>query len=255
MSIADIWASADYTPTAVRLEPAAAVVADAVARCIEAPATVVDIGSGHGQVAEHLEKQGFAVTAVEPVEEMVAIGRRRCPSATWVQATGEDTTLASHCADAVASSFGSMLCDPATGPAEWARILKPGGHLVMSAWGQEGFLATMTDRMMEAMNPGVRHEPPHMAWGKPGVAEERLDPHFTDICVEVHELPWRFSCVEAGMRLYREGSPTHTWSMRMAGARRPHLERALEEHLREHAGPDGRITTTTSYVVISARVR
>ncbi len=93
-----------------------------------------------------------------------------------------------------------MFCDPVAGPEEWARILRPGGTLVMATWNLEGFLATMTDAMTEAVSPGPSTQtPPHMAWGVHDVAHERLSPWFDRISIEHLDLEWSFESVDKGM--------------------------------------------------------
>lgn len=254
---ADIWASSDYAPTAARLRPAALAVAEEVAARVRSGAHVLDLGAGHGQGAAELVERGFRVTALDPTPAMVEIGRARVPEADWVLADGEHTGLKGGAVDAIASSFAAMLCDPCAGPAEWARVLAPGGTLVMTAWDGRGFLAEMTDRMTAAVAPAGQapHTPPHMRWAQDGVAAERLGPWFADVRVEHRDLTWDFPSVEAGMELYLEGSPTHTWSLAMAGDRRQALLEALRGHLEECAGQDGAIRSSAGYAMITATRR
>lgn len=253
MDVTDIWGSADYAPTAARLDAAAHVVAEWVAEHAGPGARVVEIGAGHGNLTRLLVDAGFDVVAVEPVERMVAVGRERCPEASWVQALGESTGLPDESCDVVASNFGAFLCDPVAGGPEWGRILVPGGRIVHTAWDERGFLAEMTRRMSDAVQPGAGATPaPHMRWGRPGEAEARL-PGFEGIVVEPKALPWRFPSVEEGMRLYLEGSPTHTFSLAMAGDRRDVLLEALRAHLEEAAGPGGAVDDVAGYVLVSAR--
>lgn len=249
---ADIWAAADYAPTAKRLAPASTVLAQVIAE-LPLGSRVADIGAGHGHTSRALLDIGARVTAIEPVERMRLEGMRRVPQAQWVNATGEDTGLPGGEFDAVASSFGTMFCDPEAGPAEWARILRPGGVLAMTVWNEHGFLAEMTDRMVAATNPGAPTRPPHMLWGEAEVARERLDGAFVDLTLEQHTLPWCFDSVEHGMELYLHGSPTHTFSLAAAGERANDLLAALRGHLQEHADDDGRIRAQTGYTVLTAR--
>lgn len=255
-SLSDIWSASDYAPTAARLRPISELVATELAGRLPSPAAVVDIGSGHGDGVKALISEGYAVTAIEPTARIRAIGQRKVPNATWIDALGEATGLDDSSVDAVTSAFGSMLCDPNTGPAEWARILRPGGELVMTAWNQEGFLATMTDAMMESVNPGGSKQTPlHMAWGITEVAHERLSQWFENINIEHRELDWAFESIEDGMQLYREGSPTHVWMADNAGSHREALWAALRDHLKAHTDSSGRIESTTGYVLITARRR
>lgn len=254
---AEIWASSDYAPTAARLEPAALAVAERLAARHEPGAHVLDLGAGHGQGTEELLENGFRVTALDPTPAMVEVGRTRVPEARWVLAPGEATGLDEGSVDALASSFAAMLCNPDAGPAEWARVLAPGGTLVMTAWDGRGFLAEMTDRMMAALTPEGQEpaDPPHMQWGRDEVAARRLEPWFADVTVEHRDLPWDFASVEAGMKLYLHGSPTHTWSLAVAGQRRQALLDALRGHLEERADADGRIRARAGYALITATRR
>lgn len=255
-SPSDVWSASDYAPTAARLRPISELVAAELARRLPTPAMVVDIGSGHGDGVTALVTEGYTVTAIEPTARIRAIGQRNAPNATWIDALGEATGLEDASVDAVTSTFGSMFCDPTTGPSEWARILRPGGELVMTAWNQEGFLATMTDAMMESVSPGgSKQTPPHMAWGITEVAHERLSQWFESIHIEHRELNWTFDSIEDGMQLYREGSPTHVWMADNAGSHREALWAALRDHLKAHTNSSGRIESTTGYVLITARRR
>lgn len=253
MDVSDIWGSSDYAPTAAKLEPATHVIASWLAQHHPHAQHVLDLGAGHGHLARLLVQQGYSVTALEPVDRMIQVGRVTCPQATWVQGLGEDTGLADNSVDVIASNFGAFLCGP-SGPEEWARLLRPGGHLVMTTWSTTGFLAEMTQRMQTVLNPEMTDDPPHMVWGEPGVAEARLTPWLTDVTVTEHSLDWHFDSIEAGMRLYREGSPTHTWSLKMAGRRADELEQVLNEHLLENADRHGRVKATTNYCLVTALV-
>lgn len=252
----DIWSASDYAPTAARLQPVSTLVASELAQFVETPATVADIGSGHGEGVAALLARGHTVIALEPTARIREVGQQHAPEATWIDAFGEATGLEKGSVDAVTSTFGAMFCDAAKGPAEWARTLRPGGTLLMTAWNLKGFLATMTDAMNEAIAPGSSAQtPPHMAWGIDEVARERLSQWFSDIAIEHRELDWSFESIEQGMQLYRGGSPTHAWMADHAGPRQEALWAALRDHLEAHADASGRISSTTGYVLISARRR
>ncbi|WP_160148990.1 class I SAM-dependent methyltransferase [Arcanobacterium ihumii] len=249
-----VWASAEYEPTAQRLRPIAKRISHRVQDKLAVPSTVVDIGAGHGDVALALSGLGYHVLAIEPVERMRCSGLRRTGNEVeWINATGEETGLPDNSVDAIASNFGAFLCDPKVGPLEWARILRPGGILFMTAWDDDGFLAEMTRRMMTVMFPdggGALH----MNWGSDNYARSVLAPYFESITISHERLSWNFESVEAGMRLYRQGSPTHTFSMKSIGERSSALEAVLEQHLRDEADVEGKIRSFVGYSMISARV-
>lgn len=254
MYIEELWGCADYSPTARRLVPAAATVVEAL-RAVPPGSSVLDIGAGHGHLTTLLVDAGFEVTALEPAPRMAEVGARRCPQARWVRGLGEDTGLPDAGFDAIASNFGAFLCGPGAGD-EWARILRPGGRLALTAWDRRGFLAEMTLLMQQAVDPSSPvSQPPHMHWGDDGVAEHRLGAGFVEVAVRQVDLPWCFPTVEEGMQLYLEGSPGHTFALQMAGPRREDLEGALRRQLRGHARADGRIESFAGYVAVTATRR
>lgn len=57
------------------------------------------------------------------------------------------------------------------------------------------------------------------------------------------------------MELYLHGSPTHTWSLAVAGQWRQALLDALRGHLEERADADGRIRARAGYALITATRR
>ena len=249
-----VWAAADYAPTAARLEAAAAELILRLGRHCAQPGRVVDIGAGHGGLAARLAASGHRVVAVEPVLRMRQRGALVTGTGVqWRDALGEDTGLPDASADAIVSNFGAFLCDPATGPAEWARVLAPGGVLLMTAWDGRGFLAEMTRRMMGVLHPDGGG-PAHMSWGDDAFVEAVLGEWFTRVEIEHLDLPWHFDSVAAGLRLYETGSPTHAFSFDRAGDRRDALAGELTAHLAECADPGtGRIASTTGYALITAR--
>lgn len=246
-----IWTSADYAPMAERLDPAG----DEVLAALGLDrGEVLDIGAGHGNLTCRLLESGLGVTALEPVAAMAAVGRARCPEARWVRGYAETLPFPDAHFDAIASSFGAFIATEESVGDEWARVLKPGGRLVMTAWDRRGFFAEETLRM-EACFRDVPVQPPHMRWADPGVAEARLGRRFDQLSIEQHELAWGFPSVEAGMEFYRHGSPTHAFAFeRSGGKRREILQQTLKEHLEENADNNGVISSYAGYVVITARI-
>lgn len=269
--IEQMWSLADYGPTGVRLAPVANQVAAYVAGLATAGANVVDVGAGHGQLSAELAARGFSVVAVEPSATLAAVGAAATAAAaaaaaagghdrkdgwgtvTWHRGRGEDLGLPDDCADVVVSDFALFFADHTVALPEVARVLRPGGRLVFTAWSERGFLHDMTTRMIHFL-PWLA-DAPHLQWASAGVAQQRLAPWFRDVSVTHHDLPWRFDDVAEGMRLYTEGSPAHSASFAAAGDQSDELLAALEAHLRQVADPStGRIETSTGWVLIEGRV-
>jgi SAM-dependent methyltransferase len=103
---------------------------------LTADSVVADVGSGTGKLTELLLQSGCAVLAVEPNREMREAGERLLsafPRFTSVAAPAEETTLSERSVDLVTAGQAFHWFDRPRARAEFARILKPGGQ-VMLIW-------------------------------------------------------------------------------------------------------------------------
>jgi ubiquinone/menaquinone biosynthesis C-methylase UbiE len=106
---------------------------------------VVDVGAGTGIWTRMLAAMGFrSVTAVDPNEEMRAVGMRDSIDydISWRAGRGERTGLQDHSVDLVSMASCFHWVDFDAGTAEFSRVLRPGG------W----FVALWNPRLVEA-NP------------------------------------------------------------------------------------------------------
>ena len=103
---------------------------------VDAHATVLDLGAGTGKLTEVLARRYARVIAVEPLAELRAILARRVHSADVRDGRAENIPLADAEVDAVfaGQAFHWFANDVAV--AEIARVLRPGGVLVM-LWNQD----------------------------------------------------------------------------------------------------------------------
>ncbi|WP_232821702.1 class I SAM-dependent methyltransferase [Desertihabitans aurantiacus] len=95
--------------------------------------TALDAACGTGRLAERLEAAGHRVVGVDASAEMLARARSRVPSARFVQGHLERLPLPDASVDiAVCALALSHLPGLGGALAELARVLRPGGHLVIS---------------------------------------------------------------------------------------------------------------------------
>ncbi len=97
-------------------------------------ATVLDVAAGPGNVAAELLRQGAAaVTALDLSYEMLRAGAGRAEAGlSWVNADALALPFADATFDAVTISFGLRnTTDPRAALAEFARVLRPGGRVVV----------------------------------------------------------------------------------------------------------------------------
>ena len=97
-------------------------------------AVVLDVGCGDGVTAEHLaHRLGLRVVGVDVSAVLLRQGRERCPGLDLREGSAARLPLADASVDAVlAECVLSLLDDPGAAVAEWVRVLRPGGRLLVN---------------------------------------------------------------------------------------------------------------------------
>jgi SAM-dependent methyltransferase len=148
----------------------------------EGPQDVVEVGAGTGLMTDVLVRLGHRVVAVEPDEQMRQQLRIRCPAAVERAGTAEDLPVVSGSCDAVVAADAFHWFDKQRALPEFARVLRPGGHLVIVWKVPDDSVQWVVDlhTLIEQINPA-----------QPGGTgrEVALDPWFTD--VEERWFPYR----------------------------------------------------------------
>jgi SAM-dependent methyltransferase len=95
--------------------------------------TALDAACGTGRHSAHLAGLGHRVIGVDQSPEMLELARARLPEAQFHQAELTSLPLPDDCVDTVVCALAlEYLPDLAAVFAEFARVLRPGGHLVVS---------------------------------------------------------------------------------------------------------------------------
>jgi SAM-dependent methyltransferase len=124
---------ADYVATRPGYPPAVLDLLRTEAR-LTLSSVIADIGSGTGLSAEMFLKLGHTVYGVEPNAEMRAAGERllsNYPHFHSVAGSAEATTLPDASIDLIIAGQAFHWFDPPGARAEFRRILRPGGHVVL----------------------------------------------------------------------------------------------------------------------------
>jgi SAM-dependent methyltransferase len=122
---------------------------------------VLDLATGTGTLARGFAKRGGTVTGLDIAPEMMAqakaLGVESGVSVDYVVAKAEATGQAAASFDLVTAGTCWFWFDGDLAAAEAARVLKPGGHLMiaMLAWlPLKGSVVEATERLIEKHNPG-----------------------------------------------------------------------------------------------------
>jgi SAM-dependent methyltransferase len=97
---------------------------------------VVDLAAGTGKLTRVLVRDGYQVTAVEPLSGMRAELGRQLPGVPALPGTAEEIPLPGGCADAVLVAQAWHWFDEPAAAAEIARVLRPGGSLGL-VWNEQ----------------------------------------------------------------------------------------------------------------------
>jgi len=162
-----------YETTAAELEPIAHVVVERAR--IMAGENVVDVACGTGNAALIAAARNARVVGVDAAPRLLGVARERARADRVVLDFREGDLLAlpvdDAAADVVLSVFGVIFAvDPAGALREIARILRPGGRVLLAAWIPDGPIHAMLVAMGRIIGRVTSAPPPRRtAWADPDV--------------------------------------------------------------------------------------
>jgi ubiquinone/menaquinone biosynthesis C-methylase UbiE len=164
---------------------------------------ILDAACGAGVFALRAARAGAQVTGIDIAANLIEQARSRA-SAQGLQIRFDEGDVealpyADASFDTVVSQFGVIFAPrPAVMAAEIARVLKPGGRIVLFNW-------TLTSWVSQLYRVIGRHVPPPpnvplpLAWGDESTAKERLTPVFKDFRTrrDTYRMQFPFGCDSA----------------------------------------------------------
>lgn len=220
------WGAGNYERTAAELEPVAHVVVDRAT--LRPGEDVIDLACGTGNVALLAATRGARVVGLDTAPRLLEVARARAQThrveVDFREGDLLDPPVADGAADVVLSVFGVIFAtDPARALREIARVLRPSGRVLLSAWLPTGPI----DAMLAAMGRVVGRltqapRPTRFPWSDPvALGSLAREARLTLQTTTSAELAIRDSSPEA----YVAAGQQHP----MALAIRPVLQRAAAE--------------------------
>jgi SAM-dependent methyltransferase len=148
------------------------------------PCGLLDVGCGIGTFSRMAVEHGWTVTAADADADMVAMTRAECTGLPIriVQAALPELGLAEGAFDAVVANFViNHLADPRAGVRELARVVRPGGAVILTTWtnrrtAQAALFADAIQAAQAVPTPGQALPPDHdferTVSGLAGIARE-----------------------------------------------------------------------------------
>lgn len=256
------WSDGSYERTAATLDSASERVAERAG--IRAGIRVLDLGAGTGNAALAAARRGGSVVAVEPADRLLEIARARATAEklalTCLRGDASAIPAGDGAFDVVLSVFAVIFApDAEQAASEMVRVVRPGGHIVMTSWTSEGGIAEAGRLVREAMaelNPGAptpsRGAP---AWGDPAFVHRLFEERGARVTIEESSLPFTAASPEAWFDEQKERHPVWRFVHR-ALADRPDTLKDLRarsvERLQAWNESADAFRVTSKYLVIDA---
>jgi SAM-dependent methyltransferase len=250
------WGTGRYEVIAETLEPVAEIVVERVG--VVRGERALDLGCGTGNAALALAKAGADVVAVEPASRLVEVTRARTADAGFalevLQGEAAAIPLPDDSIDVIVSVFAVIFApDPAAALADMARVLAPGGRIVLTAWipgyGVGRAYSAVAAYLAELGAPAA---PPPFAWHDRAALIALAEPLGLTVSMDEVSLAFRAASPEA--QVERDATTHPTWLDTVAkldglGGNDSELRARATEALREiNEDPDA-FRTTSRYVI------
>jgi SAM-dependent methyltransferase len=189
-----MWMSGDYAKFAIYLVDGAM---DFLETCnIPSDATILDVACGAGQTAIPMARKGNWVTGIDIAGNLIETAKE------WAQIEGlpilfdegdaENLPYDDASFDIVFSLIGAMFApQPEKVAAEFARVCRPGGRIIMGNWTPSGFVGKMF-KTMAAHVPPVPGIPSPTLWGDEAAVHERLGDTVSELHMTRRLYPFKY---------------------------------------------------------------
>lgn len=171
------WDRGSYEDTATELAPAAAHVVQRAG--IQEGHTVLDLGTGTGNVAALAAQAGAKVTAVDPSPRLLEVARARVGEGEFTVAKAEDLPFDDQSFDRVLSLFAVIFSgEPEKAAREILRVTR--GKALITAWEPVGLMNDALAILGRAASEAAQTPHRRFDWGNPDNVKEL----FGDVGVE-----------------------------------------------------------------------
>ncbi|HVT22104.1 MAG TPA: class I SAM-dependent methyltransferase [Mycobacteriales bacterium] len=205
------WGTGRYELIAADLAPAAAVVVDRAR--VRPGERALDLGCGSGNAALELARAGATVTAVDPAVRLLEVTSERARSAGVIidvrRGDAASIPLPDGSVDLIVSVFAVFLApDPTAAVAEMARVLAPGGRMLLTAWVPGAGIGKAYAALGPVVAAATGIEPAErFPWHDTATLEALAQPHGLSVAVEQRSITFSAESPEAQVQLDTEHHP------------------------------------------------
>jgi SAM-dependent methyltransferase len=220
---------------------------------------VLDVGCGTGNVAVRAAEAGAQVVGLDLTPELFEDARRYAAEVgvevEWVEGDAEALPFDDESFDRVLSSFGVIFAPRhSVAAAEMARVLAPGGAIVVTGWTPDGLNGEMFRIIGAHMPPPPDFVQPPPLWGSQEHVRSLFEPLGLELEFDVEECVFHDESVEAEVQFMEDNLGPWVMAKAALGDKWPPLRQELADlHARWNRADDGSAETTAPYLVTVAR--
>jgi SAM-dependent methyltransferase len=157
------WSAGSYERTAAELEPVASAVVERAA--VRRGEVLVDIACGTGNAALLAAARGARAVGIDGAARLIAVARERARTdnveVDFRHGDLLDLPIRDDAADVVLSVFGVVFAtDPGAALNETARVTRPGGRVLLTAWVPAGPIDSMLRAISRIMQDATGSSAP-----------------------------------------------------------------------------------------------
>lgn len=253
----NMWMSGNYATFATYLVDGAL---DFLAFCdIPAGAKVLDVACGAGQTALPLARKGCKVTGLDVATNLVEEARKRAQAENlpvqFDDGDAEQLPYDDESFDVVFSLIGAMFApQPDLVAAEFARVCRPGGRIIMGNWTPSGFVGQMFKTMGQHVPPAPGIPAPTL-WGDETTVRARLGDYVSkmELTLRPYAFKYPFGPDEV-VEFFRENyGPTNRAFAGLDADKQAALRHDLEQLWSRHnQATDGTLYLESEYLAVQA---
>lgn len=218
---------------------------------------VLDIATGTGWTARNVARTGAHVTAVDIAKPLLDAARELSahvtPPIRLELANAEALPYADASFDKAISTFGAIFAlDQQQASAEMARVIRPGGRLVLAVWAPDGAVAeffSVISRHDDAPPPPASP----LAWGDPAHARSLLGDYFDLVFEDGVNHAYHPTCDAIWDWYVRGFGPLKQLSCSLDGEARKALKRDIDAYHAHYQEPAGLHVVRDYKLIIGTR--
>ena len=249
-----LWSAGDYHHVSTLVASAGELAADRAE--LSGDEDVLDVACGSGNATIPAARSGARVTGLDLTPDLLERGKALAKDAgveiEWVEGDAEQLPYDDESFDVVLSVFGVMFApDHRRTAAEVARVLRPGGRMVLCNWAPEGETGKMFKLVASHMPAPPQGFQSPVLWGTEDHVRSLFEGTGIEPSFDPAEVIWSFDSADGAFNTYLDkfGPVIKAKETLEPEGKWEGLEGDLRAFFEEKAAADGSVSYPGKYLV------